>query len=196
VDADGDAVFVWRRYDGANQRVQARVRSKARVVLTLSEAGQHAADPQVAVDTDGDAVFVWRRYDGTNWRVQARVRSAGGRLGPIHTLSEAGWDAVAPQVAADADGDPVFVWASSRGRDWRILARAGVLGPIETLYAARQETSYPQVAVDANGDAVFVWSSASVRILARASRGAQRRSDPGPRLLSLDCFPLRLRLAV
>jgi hypothetical protein len=42
--------------------------------VNLSEAGQNATFPQVAVDADGDAVFfTWVRSDGTDFRVQAAV---------------------------------------------------------------------------------------------------------------------------
>jgi hypothetical protein len=75
VDADGDAVFLWKRFDGTNVRVQARARSAdgtLSAVETLSAAGQDVhRGHEIAVDIDGDAVATWRRFDGTNWRVQA-----------------------------------------------------------------------------------------------------------------------------
>ena len=113
VDADGDAVFTWARFDGADHRVQARARSAAgtlSAVQTLSSAGQDAGRPQVAVDADGDAVLTWLRSDGTNYRIQARARSAAGTLSAVQTVSAAGQDAFDPQVAVDADGDAVFTW--------------------------------------------------------------------------------------
>ena len=90
VDADGDAVFTWRRSDGTDYRVQARMRSAAgalSAVQTLSASGQSAVTPQVAIDPDGDAVFTWWRSDGANLRVQARARSAAGALSGVQTLS-------------------------------------------------------------------------------------------------------------
>jgi hypothetical protein len=128
VDANGDAVFVWGRYDATTQcafvqgclRIQARSRSRTgalSAVQTLSVAGQPASTPQVGVDSDADAVFVWRRLDGTNVRVQARSRSAAGVLSAVQTLSAPGQDAAAPQVSADPNGgfdpntaDAAAVW--------------------------------------------------------------------------------------
>jgi hypothetical protein len=80
VDANGDAVLTWTRSDGSNpgvccDRVQARARSAAGTlssVQPLSDPGQNAFGPQVAVDTDGDAVFTWARSDG---------RTSGSRPG-------------------------------------------------------------------------------------------------------------------
>jgi hypothetical protein len=192
VDADGDAVFTWTRYDGANLRVQARTRSAAGTlspVLTLSKSGQNAENPQVAVDAGGDAVFVWRRYDGANYRVQTRARSAAGTLSPVQTLSSSGQIAANPHVAVDADGDAVFTWQRFDGTDpgnfccFRVQARArsvaGTLSGVQTLSVAGQNASNPQVAVDADGDAVFTWdrwdatsSTCCERIQARARSAA------------------------
>jgi hypothetical protein len=176
VDADGDAVFVWRRSDGTNQRVQARARSAAGVlssVQNLSAAGQNALEPQVAVDSDGDAVFTWRRFDGTKWRIQARARSAAGALSPVQTLSAAGRHATLPQLGVNSAGNAVFVWQRSDGTNWRVQAvgrsATGALGPVQNLSAAGQDAVTPQVAVDPAGRAVFTWqrSEQYLRIEAR-----------------------------
>jgi hypothetical protein len=74
VDAGGDAVFAWRRSDGANYLVEARSRSAAgalRPFTVLSDPGQQAFSPQAAVDGGGDAAVAWTRFDGANYRVQA-----------------------------------------------------------------------------------------------------------------------------
>jgi hypothetical protein len=167
VDADGDAVVVWHRFDGTNWRVQARRRSAAgalSAVQSLSDPGQDAFEPQVAVDADGDAVVVWRRFDGANWRVQARRRSATGALSAVQTLSDPGQDAFEPQVAVDADGDAVVVWRRFFGTSWRVQARAqarsGSLRVVNTLSdpASASDLVPPQVAIDRDGDAVVVWA--------------------------------------
>ncbi|MDQ3990775.1 MAG: hypothetical protein M3245_00490, partial [Actinomycetota bacterium] len=158
VDADGDAVVVWRRFDGTNLRIQARRRSKTGAlspVQTLSAAGQSAYDPQVAVDADGHAVIVWLLFNGANYRVQARRRSATGVLSPLQTLSDAGQDAYEPQVAVDPDGHAVVVWRHLDGTNYRIQARrrsaGGALSPVQTLSVAGRNSLSPQVAVDQDG---------------------------------------------
>jgi hypothetical protein len=74
VDAQGRATVVWHRFDGANTRVQA-VRLGAEgspgTLHTLSDAGQDASPPQLAVDAQGRATVVWSRSDGMKRRVQA-----------------------------------------------------------------------------------------------------------------------------
>ncbi|MDQ3990774.1 MAG: hypothetical protein M3245_00485 [Actinomycetota bacterium] len=184
VDQDGDAVIVWKAFDGANFRVQARRRSAAGALSptqTVSAAGEDADYPQVAVDQDGDAVVVWARFDGTNSRVQARRRSAAGALSPVQALSVAGQSANRPQVAVDQDGHAVIVWQIWDGATWRVQARrrsaGGALSPVQTLSTAGQDAYYPQVAVDQDGHAVVVWqrfdgTTFSVQARRRSAAGA------------------------
>lgn len=176
VDPDGNAVFVWQRWDGVYWRVQARARSAGgalSAVHTLSAPDQDAGAPAVAVDASGRALFAWSRFDGAHWRVQSRPRSATGVLGATETLSPAGQDAGtpslvpshadgAPQVAVDARGRAAFVWSRFDGANWRIQARArsstGVLRAVDTLSGAGQDARAPRVVVDAIGGTVFAWS--------------------------------------
>ena len=169
VEADGDAVFTWTRFDGTSDRIQARARSAAgtlSAVQTLSDPGHNASEPQVAVDAEGDAVFTWVRFDGVKHRIQARTRSAAGVLTAVRTLSDPGQAAFAPQVAVDAGGDAVFTWQrpvpTSPSCCQRVQARArsavGTLSEVENLSPSGQPASQPQVAVDADGDFVFTWT--------------------------------------
>jgi hypothetical protein len=166
VDASGDAVFVWGRYDGiCCYRIQTRARAPAgtlSAVQTLSEAGQHAYSPQVGVDDAGGAVFTWQRSDGTNSRIQARARAADGTLSSVQDVSYPGHDASAPQVAVDAGGDAVFGWLRSDGTNLRVETRtrsaAGSLVPFTVLSDPGQAAEGPQVAVDPDGDAVVTWA--------------------------------------
>jgi hypothetical protein len=109
-DAKGNAVFAWERYDGTNERIQARTLSAAGTrgsTQTLSAAGGDAIYPQVEVDPNGNAVFAWERccYDGTNNQpIQARARSAAGILSSTQTLSAVGQTAATAQVAVDPNG--------------------------------------------------------------------------------------------
>ena len=164
VDDAGDAVFAWRRFDGANDRIEFQTRTAAGVLgvpQRLSRAGQPADSQQVAVDADGDAVFTWLRSDGTHDRVQARALSATGTLSNIRTLSRAGQDAHDPQVAVDEDGDAVITWRRFDGTNTRIQASAlssgGVVTGPATLSDAGEDALHPDVAVTANGDAIITW---------------------------------------
>jgi hypothetical protein len=165
VDRDGGAIVVWRRSDGANNRIELRRRSASGVlssIRTLSAAGGNATNPNVALAGDGRAVVAWTRFDGANWRVQAVRRSAGGTLSSVKSLSAAGQDALVPQLAVDASGDAVVVWTRSDGANVRVQARRraadGSLSAVQTLSAAGAQAGAPAVAVDASGNAVVVWT--------------------------------------
>jgi hypothetical protein len=191
INESGDAAFVWTRPDGNQddcgsysgcQRVQARVRSAAgglSAVQTLSDPGEHAYNPQVAIDQGGNALLTWTRSDGSTgcggygcFRVQARARSAAGALGATQTVSPG--IAYYPQVAVDDSGDAVFVWQRYVGSavcnghygciliEARTRSAAGVLSAIQTLSAPadwNRDARGPQVGLDPNGNAVFIWSS-------------------------------------
>jgi hypothetical protein len=164
VDAHGDAVAVWQRYDGSHPIVQGAIMPAGRswqTPVSLSEAGQNAEKPQVAVDAHGDAVAVWQRYDGSNLIVQGAALPAGGSWQAPVNLSEAGHFAEAPQVALDPQGDAVAVWQRSNGSN-RIVQGAfrpagGSWGVPVNLSEAGQSAEAPQVVIDALGDAVAVW---------------------------------------
>jgi hypothetical protein len=83
VNAAGDAIAIWSRFDGLDFAVQAAVRAGGgnwQGALTLSAAGRDAEEPQVAIDPAGNAIAVWSRYDGTRQIVQSsRRRPEPGR---------------------------------------------------------------------------------------------------------------------
>ncbi|MEA2271779.1 MAG: hypothetical protein QOI98_487 [Solirubrobacteraceae bacterium] len=164
VDAGGNAVFAWQRSDGSNTRIEARSLSSAGVlgpVQTLSDPGEDALYPRVAVFSNGNAIVTWQRFDGTRWRVQAVVRGASGAVGTVDTLSNASLDAAEPDVAFDGKGNAVFVWWTSDGTIYQAFARArsaaGTYGPEQPLDDGTQNALKPRLAVTAKGKAVFTW---------------------------------------
>ena len=197
VTANGAAVFVWTRYDGTHFRVQTAflpVGGALSPVQTLSNSGQSALEPEVAIDSEGDAVYVWRRSDGLNTRIQSRVRTGlGGVLGPIQNLSGGGQNAGVPNVDVDDDGDAVFTWFRFDGSTNVIQGRArsigGTLSDVQNLSAPGAFAGGPDVAVDFNGDAVFTWYrydgtvnrvQARARSAAGALSGVQNLSAASP----------------
>jgi hypothetical protein len=116
-DTDGDSVFTWERFEGGNDRVQARTRSAAGVlgaITNLSAVGPPGGDafaPQVASADSGASAFTWLRFDGTNDRVQERPMTAAGVFGGTTTIPTAAVDAETPQIAmAATNGKVVLTW--------------------------------------------------------------------------------------
>jgi hypothetical protein len=168
VDPNGNAVVVWQRSDGTHYRIQSRVRSATGTlspIQTLSDAGQHAAYPEVGIDQGGNAVVVWQR----SGVIETRARSAGGVLSAIQTLSDAAQAAQEPHVAVNPSGAAIFVWMRYGGGTGcggfpgclfiqaRARSTAGTLSAVQTLSQSGQHSDTPRVGMDPNGNAVFVW---------------------------------------
>ena len=186
-DSAGDAVAVWRRYDGSRYIIQASVRPAGGSFgepVDLSASGQNAADPQIALDPAGNAIAIWSRSDGTHTIVQATVRPAGGAFGMPVDLSASGQSADWPQLAFDQAGEAIAVWQRSNGT--RSIAQAAVrpaggsFGMPVDLSGTDLDANVPQVAVDAAGDAVVVFqhqddfmaSNSTVQAVVRPAGGS------------------------
>ena len=107
MSADGRTQAVtWRRSGGANQRVQVASSSDYGVTWstpqTLSDAGQNAVYPEVAMSADGTTQTVtWERYDGSSYRVQVSVADSSTVPSAPGSL-----------VAVGGDGEVVVSWSA------------------------------------------------------------------------------------
>ena len=180
LDAQGNAVAIWTRSDGANFRVEASARPPGGtfgVPQLLSAAGEDALEQQVAIDPQGNAVAIWLRSDGANDRVEAASRPPGGFFGVPQLLSAPGQDASEPQVALDAQGNAVAVWRRFDGASFRVEAATrapgGFFGASQLLSvsAPGQNAFEPQVALDPQGNALAIWGR---------SDGANNRIQAAP----------------
>jgi hypothetical protein len=192
IDAGGDSIATWNRWNGFNWVVQARTRSATGSLgfaPQLSDSNEDAFNPKVAVDAAGNATIVWSRYDGSNYRIQARTVSQFGVVGvnPI-TISDTGLDGSEPQVGIDGAGNAVITWIASDGVTDRIQARTlsptGTLGGVLEVSTPGRNTWAPQLAVAPTGDTVLTWiefDGANERIYANRLSAARCRSRPPAR---------------
>jgi hypothetical protein len=129
--------------------------------VDLSDPGQDAFEPEMAVDASGNSLAMWTRSDGTNLRIQARFRAANGTLAAAQTISDPGRDSSSPQLALDPSGNAIAVWSRFDGAKTRVQAAfrppGGSFGTPQTLSTAGQNASNPQVSMDESGNAVAVW---------------------------------------
>jgi len=167
IDGNGNAIVVWERFDGTNERIQEVQISSVGVVgpvQTLSPTGGDAFDPQVAVDGNGNALVVWSRFNSVQVvdKIQAVSVSAGGVVGTVQGLSAAPGDAEAPQVGVDSSGNAVVVWQHFDGSHERVQGRtrssSGVLGTIKDLSVSGFDSFAPQVAVNPTGSGLVDWA--------------------------------------
>ena len=175
IDNSDRATVTWDRNDGSDRRVQS-VRLAASgtpgAVTTLSDAGQDAVVPKIAIDNSDRATIVWRRSDGTNDRIQSVRLGADGTPETVKTLSQAGQQAVFPEVAVDGSARVTAVWQRSDGSNTRVqsvrLAADGTPGAVQTLSDAGRNASNPKVAIDGSARATIIWDR-------ETSMGANRR---------------------
>src|SRR4051794_4908208 len=86
-NADGDAVFAWRRLDVTGWRLEARRRAPDGTLGPVVEIGPAVLDEahlRVAIDPAGNVLFVWQRFveNSAYPGVLARAWPAGADLGP------------------------------------------------------------------------------------------------------------------
>jgi hypothetical protein len=189
----GMAVVTWRRADGTSHQVQATTRvayGPWSSPAMLSTGGGDAWDPRVAVGSDGTATVVWSRSDGSNERVQATTRAPNGSWSSPVTLSDAGADALNPQVVVGPDGAATAVWQDGGSERIKSSSRPakGVWSPAATLSTVTGKTYDPQLTVDPQGMVTAVWSwwdvdHGQVQTASRLPGGSWSR----PKNLSICC---------
>jgi hypothetical protein len=118
LDPQGNAVAVWRRYNGTNDIVQGAVRAAAsgawQAPVDLSPAGLSAFGPEVALDPQGNAVAVWYRNIGANTIVQGAGYDAAGPLLRALSIPSSG---VAGQPLSFSVS-PLDVWSALGSTSW------------------------------------------------------------------------------
>ncbi len=164
MDSAGDAIAVWARSDGTNDIIEASTASPGGSFSTstsLSEPGEDAGSPRIAMAPGGAATAVWVRKDaGESWIAQASTGSAAAFSSPVD-LSATGRSAFDPEVAMDAAGGATAVWHRSDGANSIAQAAAsspgaGFSAPLD-LSAPGEDAVLPRVAMDGAGDATAVW---------------------------------------
>jgi len=173
VDANGDAVAIWERLEGAEDLAEAAAMPAGgswRAAETLSKQVENLHTPEVAIDAAGDATAVWEENIGGVVRIDASTKRAGGKWQTAVTLSAAPGNANEARVAMNARGDAVAVWERFEGEEHvEVAGRPVASGGWEKPVALTQpelnkgEPAAQQVAIDGQGNAVVVWSRADMK---------------------------------
>ena len=162
------AIAVWRISDGSNDRVQvSSSQSNGRVWSTpifLSEIGQDAISPKVALNTKGKAVVVWT--NDSSKVIQATFSQNGGKTWkfPAISISETGQPVYAPKVTINENDKAIIIW---RRLDASSITRVQVASSQDggatwalpmTLSDPAYNTYTPHVTMNVNGkNAIAVW---------------------------------------
>ena len=125
----------------------------------LSETGQSATDPEIAMSVDGTyQIAAWQRGDGSKLRVQISTSADGGATWTSpDELSAAGQSANAPDVAVSSDGRYQMVaWSRSNGTSFITQVRVSsdfgeTWAAAKDLSVAGRNADYERVAMSSDG---------------------------------------------
>jgi len=166
IDASGNALAVWSKYDGAHYRVWSNryAAGSGWGTATLIETGAgDALYPQIKMDASGNALAVWQQDNGTHTNIVSNRYTVGSGWGTAMLIEtdDAG-NAVYPQVAMDANGNAFAIWRQSDGTINNIWSNRYSVGSgwgTATLVETDAGNTYdrPQIAMDASGNALAVW---------------------------------------
>jgi hypothetical protein len=163
-DADGNALVVWRQYDGSHNSIYANryISGGGWGSATLIESGTGDADnPQIAFDPDGNAIAVWVQNDGAHKSIYANRYTSGGGWGSATVIESDTGDAYEPQIAINGDGNAIAVWHQNDGSHNSIYANrytpGGGWGTAALIENGTGNADNPQIAFDPDGNAIAVW---------------------------------------
>lgn len=165
IDATGEAVAVWERFDGEHNRVEAAARPRGgswSQPVKVSAAGQDAEEPGLALSPDGEAVVGWQASAGQPSVVEVAARPAGAAWTTPSELSPPGQNAGAPSVAIDSADDAVALWNRAGGPGVNVVEStsrpaSGQWSAAAKLTPAGEQTNGGEIAADPAGDAVAIW---------------------------------------
>jgi hypothetical protein len=126
----------------------------------------HGGVPKVAFDADGNAMAVWLQEDAVPranvWASRFSIDTATWSAPALIETNDVG-DAWDPDVALDAAGNAVAVWAQSDGTFESIWsnvfdAASGTWGTAALIEATSVGSAYePHIAMNSSGTAIAVW---------------------------------------
>jgi len=197
IDAHGNALAAWVQSDGTLQSLWASRYTAAggwgaAALIESNDAGD-AISPQIAIDANGNALAVWHLFDGTTQSTWANRYTAGTGWGAAARIESGNaGDAFGAQIAIDAAGNALAVWAQSDGTRFNIWANRYTVGAGWGTAALIESDNggaahEPHLAIDANGNALAVWAqSDGARYNAWASRYTSGTGWGAPVLIEND----------
>ncbi|MCB0828193.1 MAG: hypothetical protein KDB62_05220 [Solirubrobacterales bacterium] len=191
--SDGTTAAVWRRSDGTDYIAQAAVRPPGATSFgapeDLSDPGEDADNPEIAVGPDGTVTAVWHRYNGSRDIIQAATRTPGSSaFGDPENLSDlTAFASYPPALTIGPDGTTTVIWSSFKSPNVTIVTAtrasgASAFGPPMPLSDGSQYDESPQIASGPDGSTIAVWtqdigSDNTVRVASRA-KGASSFGSP------------------
>ena len=180
LNASGDGVVVWDQEVGSECASSPASLNCIHIVTAVSrDRGSTAwstpteisrpgvgAAPRAAIDPAGNAALLWIHDIGRDRVVQASYRrGTSGSWPEPNDISEASLEVRSHEIALDAAGNAVAVWAERRDQSFDVYAAvrpaaAGGWRAATLLSGQTQAVSGPDLAIAANGRAEVAWIDA------------------------------------
>jgi PKD domain len=168
-DTPGESFAAWVDSDGTNTRVFLSAHAPGlgwSVATPLSDAGQSAGAPVLALRSNGFGAIAWTRSDGAKIRVEVSRRAPGGAFGAPVIISAPGVDSSNPVVGVDRSGDVQVAWIDPSNnvlQTRRYTASSAMWDPSITpltspVTPANQILFYPTLAMSPTGTATIAWA--------------------------------------
>jgi hypothetical protein len=165
MDPDGNTVAVWSQFFVRNDIYSNQYRPGGgwSVSQPIDDKTGDGSAPRISMGADGSGMAVWVQGDATRGDVWSNRYARGSGWGnPERIGANNATEASGPQVAVDANGSAVAVWAQSDGTRFDIWFNRytsggnwGAARRIEFINAGDAEG--PAVGADAKSNAVAVW---------------------------------------
>jgi hypothetical protein len=157
---------------------------------TLSEMGEDATEPYVAMNNSGNAVAVWSRLSGAYSLIQARFYNHSTRMwGAIVTISPSDMFSVFPRVYINSSGDAIIVWSGHHIGEEDIAQASVYSSTSETwstaflLSSSDTSVEYVCAVLNDRGKAYVLWTAFSPEVRLQAAtydEGWQTAVDISP----------------
>jgi hypothetical protein len=189
-DSAGESFAAWNDTDGTNTRVFLVSHAPGlgwSAATPLSDAGQSAGSPVLALSSSGFGAIAWTRSDGAKIRVEVSRRAPGGAFGAPVIVSAPGVDSSNPVVGVDRAGDVQVAWIDPANyvlHTRRFTASSAMWDPSITdltgpVTPANQILFYPTLAMSPTGTATIAWAFDTDASSSAAAFNVQSRTqDP------------------
>jgi hypothetical protein len=134
--------------------------------VDISESGEHAGVPHLALDSEGNATAVWDRWDGTATVIETAFRPAGSPWGAPEVLSPP--DSQSAQVVVDRNGVLTAAWERRTGVNMIAIESVSRMpgqswaAPVEVTEFKQGMSPEPWLAVDWEGNNTIVWKQGEI----------------------------------
>lgn len=166
IDGAGNAIAIWRMFDGFNTNIQSAILPKggswSDAATISSYSGYHTqCYPQIAVNCEGSAIAIWEECKGAESTVRATILPSDGEWSSPMDISKPSLKpGQVPQIAINSSGYAVAVWKNydgSRNMTEAATFQFGGNWSQPVAISSSIDTYVPQIAVESSGNAVAVW---------------------------------------